>query len=113
MKKGEDKVKELKRKPRLVDVLLDESIKVYEPLWTCITGNKAILPILHQLYPESPYLLNSAFELTPELVKTGYVSKPLIGYTGKNVSIYAAGSRLVEETQGKWENEAKIYQEYR
>ncbi|MDA0990237.1 MAG: glutathionylspermidine synthase family protein, partial [Verrucomicrobia bacterium] len=32
--------------PRLVDVLLRTDVRVYEPLWTLIPSNKAILPVL-------------------------------------------------------------------
>lgn len=31
---------------RLIDVLLRPEVLVFEPLWTVIPGNKAILPIL-------------------------------------------------------------------
>ena len=35
-----------KRAPRLADVMLRKEVKVFEPLWTLIPSNKAILPIL-------------------------------------------------------------------
>jgi glutathionylspermidine amidase/synthetase len=47
--------------PRLVDVLLRKEVMVYEPLWTLIPSNKAILPVLWELFPDYPYLLNSAY----------------------------------------------------
>lgn len=37
--------------PRLVDALLGDGVYVFEPFWTLIPSNKAILPILWQLYP--------------------------------------------------------------
>ena len=36
---------------RLIDVLLRPEVLVFEPLWTVIPGNKAILPILWSLFP--------------------------------------------------------------
>ena len=33
-------------KVRLIDVLLRPEVLVYEPLWTAIPSNKAILPVL-------------------------------------------------------------------
>ena len=50
--------------PRLVDVLLRPDVMVFEPLWTLIPSNKAILPILWQLFAGQRYLLNTAYELT-------------------------------------------------
>lgn len=35
---------------RLIDVLLRPEVLVFEPLWTVIPGNKAILPILWSLF---------------------------------------------------------------
>ncbi|WP_172902749.1 glutathionylspermidine synthase family protein, partial [Escherichia coli] len=32
---------------------------VFEPLWTVIPGNKAILPILWSLFPHHRYLLDT------------------------------------------------------
>ncbi|TNF33642.1 MAG: CHAP domain-containing protein, partial [Gammaproteobacteria bacterium] len=53
--------------PRLVDVLLRKDVLVFEPFWTLIPSNKAILPILWQLFPDHPYLLEAAFELNESL----------------------------------------------
>jgi glutathionylspermidine synthase len=36
---------------RLIDVLLRPEVLVFEPLWTVIPGNKAILPVLWSLFP--------------------------------------------------------------
>ena len=47
--------------PRLVDVLLRKNVMVFEPLWTLIPSNKAILPILWSLFPNHKYLLNYYF----------------------------------------------------
>ncbi len=57
---------------RLIDVLLRPEVLVFEPLWTVIPGNKAILPILWSLFPHHRYLLDTDFSVNDELVKTGY-----------------------------------------
>ena len=62
-------------KVRLIDVLLRPEVLVYEPLWTAIPSNKAILPVLWSLFPNHRYLLEAGFELTPELIKNGYAQK--------------------------------------
>ena len=97
--------------PRLVDVLLRADVMVYEPLWTLIPSNKAILPVLWQLFPNHQYLLNSAFELSQELRDGGYVEKPIVGRGGNNIRIFDANERLIEATDGQFENRSQIYQQ--
>ncbi len=97
--------------PRLVDVLLRPEVMVFEPLWTLIPSNKAILPVLWMLYPDHPYLLKSTFELDDDLRATGYVVKPIVGRCGHNISIYDADENLITETAGNFEERDQIYQE--
>jgi glutathionylspermidine amidase/synthetase len=97
--------------PRLVDVLLRPEVMVFEPLWTLIPSNKAILPILWMLYPNHPYLLNTQYELNDGLAGRGYVAKPIVGRCGANISIYDRNSELVSETAGDFGERDQIYQE--
>ena len=97
--------------PRLVDVLLRPEVMVYEPLWTLIPSNKAILPVLSTMFPRNRYILNTQTVLTDELKKTGYVAKPIVGRSGANISIYDSNSRLVEETAGRFDDRDQVYQE--
>jgi glutathionylspermidine amidase/synthetase len=97
--------------PRLVDVLLRKSVMVYEPLWTLIPSNKAILPVLFQLFPECPYLLRTSFELTGSLREQGYVAKPIVGRCGSNIQIHDREAGLIEQTSGAFEHQAQIFQE--
>ena len=98
-------------KPRLADVLFGENVMVYEPLWTLIPSNKAILPIIWKLYPNHPYLLNSQNEVSEDLRRSGYVAKPISGRCGQNVSIYDDKELVVNETVGQFANKNQIYQE--
>ena len=61
---------------RLIDVLLRPEVLVFEPLWTVIR-NKAILPVLWQLFPNHRYLLDTDFEVNALLKQTGYAVKPI------------------------------------
>jgi glutathionylspermidine amidase/synthetase len=97
--------------PRLVDVLLRKSVMVYEPLWTLVPSNKAILPILWKLFPNHPYLLRSAYTLTDELRATGYVAKPIAGRGGANIQIFAPDSARIEQTAGRFGAQDHVYQE--
>ncbi len=97
--------------PRLVDVLLRHDVMVYEPLWTLIPSNKAIQPILWQLFPNHPLLLNTAYELTEDLARAGYVAKPIVGRCGSNIRIVGSDETLIEETEGRFGSRDPIYQE--
>ncbi len=97
--------------PRLFDVLLRPDVMVYEPLWTLIPSNKAILPILSMLYPNHPYLLDTQFVLTPELAANGYVAKPIVGRCGHNISLFDAREGLIGETKGQFDDRDQVYQQ--
>lgn len=96
--------------PRLVDVLLRKEVMVYEPLWTLIPSNKAILPVLWMMFPDHPYLLESHFEATETLRHKGYVAKPIAGRCGSNISMFDRNNRLMEETKGNFAGQDQIYQ---
>lgn len=96
---------------RLADVLLRENIMVYEPLWSLIPSNKAILPVLWQLFPNHPLLLNSAFEINSDLRRSGYVIKPIVGRCGANISLIDKQDRVIEQTAGDFDTQQCIYQQ--
>ncbi|OQS04229.1 bifunctional glutathionylspermidine amidase/glutathionylspermidine synthetase [Thraustotheca clavata] len=97
---------------QLMDLLLHEDVRVFEPLWTLLAGSKAILPILSQLYPDCPYLLKSSFdEADVAQFKGGYVAKPVMGRTGSNIALYSADRQLLNETGGRWIDDTIVYQE--
>lgn len=97
--------------PRLVDVLLRKEVMVFEPLWTLIPSNKAILPVLWRLCPNHPYLLKSAFELRDALLDSGYAVKPIVGRGGANISLVDNSQAVIATTSGKFDERDNIYQE--
>src|SRR5206468_4310952 len=60
-------------------------------------SNKAILPILFQLFPDSPYLLKASF--TP--LDGPHVAKPMLGREGANVRTITGG-RVTAQTPGPY-----------
>lgn len=96
---------------KISDVMLNENVTVFEPIWKLITTNKAILPVLWELFPGHPYLLKSVFELGNNFHGSTYVSKPISGRLGENVTIKAL-DQVLEGKEGKYESNASIYQEY-
>jgi len=93
-------------------VLLRRDVRVFEPLWTLIPSNKAILAVLWQLYPNHPHLLNSQFELTDDLRGKDYVIKPIVGRCGANISIMDRHDSVIGETSGQFNERDQIYQEF-
>lgn len=96
--------------PRLMDVLLRPGVMVFEPLWTLVTSNKALLPIISEMFPEHPYLLPSSFKLTAKLEASGYVVKPIAGRCGHNVSLVEQGGEQLQATEGRFDYQQNIYQ---
>lgn len=96
---------------RLIDVLLKPEISVFEPLWTVIPSNKAILPILWSLFPHHPYLLNTDFVINDELRQTGYAVKPIAGRCGNNIGLVDHNDDVLDETCGQFATQENIYQQ--
>ncbi len=98
-------------KVRLIDVLLRPEVTVFEPLWTVIPSNKAILPILWSLFPNHRYLLEASFELDDELIKHGYAIKPIAGRCGSNIELVGHKEQVLDKTSGKFAQQENIYQQ--
>ena len=91
-----------------VNILADRN-KAYwiEPAWKMILSNKAILPVLWQLYPECPYLLPAYFE---DGHLENYVKKPILSREGANIEI-VQDKTAVYTTGGGYGKEGYIYQQ--
>src|SRR5205085_8389800 len=69
-----------------------------EPAWKMILSCKSLLPVLHQLFPESPYVLPAWFE---EPAGGDYVRKPVHAREGANIRV-VRGGQTVLETDGTY-----------
>lgn len=78
-----------------------------EPAWKMILSNKAILPILYELFPNSEYLLPAYFD---EHGMSDYVKKPLLSREGANIDIIKHFG-TIELTTGEYGEEGYVYQE--
>ncbi|WP_392552607.1 bifunctional glutathionylspermidine amidase/synthase [Orbus wheelerorum] len=96
---------------RLIDVLLRPEVNVFEPLWTVIPSNKAILPVLWSLFPNHRYLLESTFELNHSLIEKGYAIKPIAGRCGNNIELVSHDEQVLGKTMGQFERQENIYQQ--
>jgi glutathionylspermidine synthase len=88
--------------------LLDSTMRTIEPPWKMLLANKAILPILWQLYPDHPNLLPAYFE--QQRFATDYVKKPLLSREGANVTIKTGSQQI--EIPGEYGAEGFIYQAF-
>ncbi len=80
-----------------------------EPIWKLILTNKALLAILYELYPSSPYLVPAYLDGPHGLSQ--YVKKARLGREGSNVSIVVNGAE-VEGRDGDFDKTGYVYQQY-
>jgi glutathionylspermidine synthase len=78
-----------------------------EPSWKMLLSNKGILPVLWELYPGHPNLLEASFGSPGAMAS--WVKKPLLGREGTNITLHAGGEEI--ETKGDYGAEGFIYQE--
>jgi glutathionylspermidine synthase len=78
-----------------------------EPSWKMILSNKAILPILWELFPNNEFLLPAYFT---DNSMQDYVKKPILSREGANIEIVKHFG-TVEKTDGEYGGEGFIYQQ--
>ncbi|MGE0723480.1 MAG: glutathionylspermidine synthase family protein [Alphaproteobacteria bacterium] len=82
-------------------------VQMIEPAWKMILSNKAVLPLLSELYPDHPNLLPASFD--PAAIRGPKVRKPILGREGANVAIVEDGA-TVAESDGPYGEEGFVYQ---
>ncbi|MDF1877921.1 glutathionylspermidine synthase family protein [Sulfurimonas sp. SAG-AH-194-L11] len=85
----------------------NEKTTMLNPAYTLLYQSKGMLAILYELFPESPYLLKTAF--TP--IKEKYVKKRMFGREGANIEI-VEDEKVLKETKGIYSEYKAVYQEY-
>ncbi len=87
--------------------LEQSGIILIEPAWKMILSNKAILPVLWELNPRHPNLLEASFD--PQHFRDNFVSKPFLSREGSNINVHRNG--LVTEYDGSYTGNGTVYQE--
>ena len=82
-------------------------IIMIEPAWKMILSNKGILPIVWDMNPRHPNLLEASFDAGH--FSDNFVSKPLLSREGANITIHSNGS--VKDFEGSYGGKGLIYQE--
>nr|WP_260680671.1 glutathionylspermidine synthase family protein [Thalassotalea sp. PS06] len=93
-------------------LLLSANVKWLEPPWKAVLSNKAILPVLWDMFTGHPNLLPTFFsEEEAKQSLSRYVKKPIFAREGANISIYQDGEEIVS-SDGPYGEEGYIYQAY-
>ncbi len=92
----------------LQKIMESQSAIVLNPAYTLLFQSKAMLKILWELFPESPYLLETAYEA---LEGKAYVEKKVFGREGANTKFVEADGSISAQLGGEYEHYKSVYQE--
>jgi glutathionylspermidine synthase len=84
-----------------------------EPPWKALVSNKAILPVLWQMFPGHPNLLEAYFEDEAGDLRAGrHVVKPIFSREGQSVTIHDGTAVIEAATARDYDAHPKIVQAY-
>jgi glutathionylspermidine synthase len=86
---------------------LDGGVQWIEPIWKMLWSNKALLPVLWELFPDHPNLLPAWFDQPRGL--TSYARKPLFSREGANVILVQHGQQIAAHP-GEYGDGRVVYQ---
>ena len=90
------------------NIVLDKNKSLWiEPAWKMLLSNKAILPILWELFPGNPYLLPAYFE---QKDLRSFAKKPILSREGANIELVRHYG-TIEQTPGDYGAEGFVFQE--
>lgn len=111
--------------------LASSQTRFIEPPWKAVVSNKAILPLLWQMFPGHPNLLPAffeadvaealrggtpapriakAFEAARDALRAGHVSKPIFSREGAGVVIHQQGREVERAPDDSYDHHARIVQ---
>ena len=71
--------------------------------------SKGMLKVLYDLFPNSPYLLETSYEF---IKNKKQIEKKIFGREGNNSTIYDKNGDILLQTKGEYEHYKSIYQEF-
>lgn len=88
-------------------------LRLLEPPWKAILSNKAILPLLWEMFPGHPNLLPACFEedANADILKEPHVRKPFFSREGANITVRGVEGNEMS-TPGHYGEEGHILQAY-
>ena len=93
----------------LTSIIQNQKAIIFNPAYTLLFQSKGLLPILWQLYPDHPLLLESSFE---PLSAKQQVQKPVFGREGESVRILDSDTEVIEGEAGEYDSHKMVYQAY-
>ena len=81
--------------------------RLLNPAYTLLFQSKGILKVLYDLFPESPYLLPTAYQPLSDVAQ---VEKKMFGREGANLTLYSSNGDILESTDGAYEHYKSVYQ---
>jgi len=94
---------------QLGSIMQHQKAIILNPAYTLLFQSKGMLKILWDLFPDSPYLLETSFEPLPGKKQ---VEKRMFGREGANTRILDAGGIVLTQREGPYENYRPVYQTY-
>ncbi len=91
--------------------LEDAGVRWLEPAWKSIISNKALLPMLWEMFPNHPNLLPAYFADDKSAELESYVIKPLFSREGANIRIIENGKEIAS-ADGPYGEEGMIIQQF-
>lgn len=82
-------------------------VSFFEPVWKSILSNKALLPILWELYPDHPNLVPAYFD---QHGMDSYARKPIFSREGANVELVRHGISVASD-EGPYGAEGYVFQQ--
>lgn len=93
----------------LDDITRNTDTVILNPAYTLLFQSKGIMKVLYDLFPDSPYLLETRYEL---LQGKKQVAKTMFGREGANTIIYDAAGKILHQTPGEYQRYRQVYQEF-
>ena len=90
---------------QFAEQLLLDTCNWFEAPWKTLLSNKGLLVVLHEMFPDSPYILKASWEP----MEGAHVSKPIHGREGANVA-FMRGKDIIHKNDGPYDGPC-IYQE--
>ncbi len=88
--------------------VVESGTRFIEPIWKSVLSCKGILPLLWELFPNHPNLLQAHFDQPHGL--TAYAKKPLYSREGANIELHSAGNLVYRSNEGPYGVEGHVYQ---